>query len=282
MKNGFFKDWAIPGRPLTQDSSQIAVPENETLDALCGHFRIFQLKDGHRYSTDDLVTAWYGALTCPSAERVLDLGSGIGSVGMLAAWKLPGAKLVTIEAQDESVRLARKSVALNDLESRYEIRHGDIRDKNMLGATETFDLILGSPPYFPLGSGVLSEHPQKIACRFETRGTVLDYAQVAAAHLTPGGVFACVFPVDPPAQAERVIEAARESGLTIFRRRDIVFKAGERPLIGVFALMRSTDLPERMRGLTLKEPDLVVRERDGKATHEYLVTKLAMGLPPTV
>ena len=58
-------------------------------------------------------------------RSVLDLGSGIGSVGMIAAWRLPGARIVTIEAQDESVRLARKSVAYNGLESRYEIRHGD-------------------------------------------------------------------------------------------------------------------------------------------------------------
>ena len=80
---------------------------------------------------------------------MLDLGSGIGSVGMIAAWRLPGATFVTIEAQEDSVRLARKSAAYNGLESRYEIRRADFRDAAAIGASETFDLVLGSPPYFP-------------------------------------------------------------------------------------------------------------------------------------
>ena len=44
---------------------------------------------------DDILTAWYGTCWAPSATRVLDLGSGIGSVGMIAAWRLSGAHLVT-------------------------------------------------------------------------------------------------------------------------------------------------------------------------------------------
>ena len=31
----------------------------ETLDAISGHFRIFQLAKGHRFSTDDVLTAFY-------------------------------------------------------------------------------------------------------------------------------------------------------------------------------------------------------------------------------
>jgi hypothetical protein len=48
----------------------------ETFDAISGHFRIFQLEAGHRFSTDDVLTAWYGTSWAPSASRVLDLGRG--------------------------------------------------------------------------------------------------------------------------------------------------------------------------------------------------------------
>ena len=105
------------------------VPADETLDAISGHFRLFQLRDGHRFSTDDVLTAWYGTTWVPRASSILDLGSGIGSVAMIAAWRLPGSRIVTIEAQGESVRLARKSAAYNGLEARYEIREGDFRDQ---------------------------------------------------------------------------------------------------------------------------------------------------------
>ena len=55
------------------------VEPNETLDSVGGHFRLFQLKDGHRFSTDDVLTAWYGTTWCPSARTALDLGSGAGA-----------------------------------------------------------------------------------------------------------------------------------------------------------------------------------------------------------
>src|SRR5579871_6283739 len=146
-REAFFKGWAkpCPAVPGMLDEN-CAAAENETLDAISGHFRLYQLRNGHRFSTDDVLTAWYGTSWCPTAQTALDLGSGIGSVGMIAAWRLPGARFVTIEAQAESVALAKKSACYNGLEPRYEIRHGDFRAPEMLGPDEKFDLVLGSPP----------------------------------------------------------------------------------------------------------------------------------------
>jgi tRNA1Val (adenine37-N6)-methyltransferase len=276
-----FKGWAKPGPIPPGALSPPDVPPEETLDAISGHFRIFQLRDGHRFSTDDVLTAWYGTSWAPRASSVLDLGSGIGSVGMIAAWRLPGARIVTIEAQAESVRLARKSAAYNGLESRYEIRHGDFREGGPEGpplrADEHFDLVLGSPPYCPPGAGIHGDHPQKVACRFELRGDIADYARIAGRHLAAGGVFACVFPEE---QSERIEAAARDTALAIVRRRPVVFKEGEAPLIALFAMMRVSDLPESMRMRTWVEPPLVIRTADGRVHHEYSAVKLAIGFPP--
>jgi tRNA1(Val) A37 N6-methylase TrmN6 len=287
-----FKGWAKPGPIPPGASSPPEIPADETLDAISGHFRIFQLRDGHRFSTDDVLTAWYGTTWAPRASSILDLGSGIGSVGMIAAWRLPGATVVTIEAQDESVRLARKSVAYNGLEARYEIRHGDFRDQGAsnlsagasakvedapLREDERFDLVLGSPPYFPLDAGIHGDHPQKVACRFELRGDIADYASVAARHLAPGGVFACVFPEE---QRERIERAAQRAELCIVRRRPVVFKEGEPALVGLFLMMARHDLPEAMREQTWLEPALIIRTADGRVHPEYSAVKLAIGFPP--
>ncbi len=276
----FFKGWAKPGpTPPGALGNGPAIEAGETLDAISGHFRIFQFASGHRFSTDDVLTAWFGTSWCPSARTVLDLGSGIGTVGMIAAWRLQGARFVTIEAQEESVRLARKSARWNGLEDRYEIRQGDFRT-DALKPEEKFDLILGSPPYFPLGSGVEGDHPQKIACRFEVRGTIADYCSTAAKHLEHGGFFACVFPIAPSEQELRVMEGARAAGLSIVRSRPIVLRETERPLLGLFGMMRSEDLPESMRQQTWNEPPLIIRTRDGKVHPEYSAVKLAFGFPP--
>lgn len=269
-----FKGWTIPGPRVP---GGVEPEANESLDALSGHFKIFQYREGHRFSTDDLLVAWYGSTNAPAAARVLDLGSGIGSVGMTAAWRMPGAQFVTVEAQAISVRLAKKSARYNGLESRYEIREGDFRKSEVLRADEKFELVLGSPPYFPLGSGILSEHEQKVACRFEVRGTIVDYCAVASRHLAPGGMFACVFPRD---QEARILEGALSAGLMILKARDIIFREGEPPLLGIYAMMRLTDLPGRYRGALYREASLVIRTQAGAIHAEYSTVKLSIGFPP--
>ncbi|MGC4083786.1 MAG: methyltransferase [Vicinamibacterales bacterium] len=277
LRSSHFRGWAKPGPFPPGSSAPPDIPPEESLDAISGHFRLFQLRDGHRFSTDDVLTAWYGTSWAPRADRVLDLGSGIGSVGMVAAWRLPGARFVTIEAQDESVRLARKSAAYNGLGDRYEIRHGDFRNPALLGADERFDLVLGSPPYFPLGTGNEGDHPQKVECRFEVRGDIADYARVAVAHLAAGGLFACVFPEN---QLERVERAAAVADAVIVRRRPVLFREGDAPLVALFALMRASDLPEAMRARTWVEPPLTIRTASGEVHAEYAAVKLAFGFPP--
>jgi tRNA1Val (adenine37-N6)-methyltransferase len=270
-----FKGWAKPGPIPPGAGSTPDVPPGESLDAISGHFRIYQLRRGHRFSTDDVLTAWYGTSWVPTASSVLDLGSGIGSVGMIAAWRLAGAQFVTIEAQEVSVDLARRSAVYNGLTGRYEIRHGDFRSPDALRADEHFDLVLGSPPYFPPGTGIEGDHPQKVACRVELRGDIRDYARVAAAHLAPGGVFACVFPED---QRQRVEQAAAAAALTIVRRRPVIFRAGDAPLVTLFAIIRTADLPPGLE--TWVEPPLVIRTASGSIHPEYAAVKLVVGFPP--
>jgi tRNA1Val (adenine37-N6)-methyltransferase len=274
-----FKGWAKPGPSPPCGASGVAVESCETLDAISGHFRLFQLKAGHRFSTDDILTAWYGTSWCPTARAALDLGSGIGTVGMICAWRLPGARFVTVEAQPESIALARKSARYNGLIDRYEIREGDFREPGILRDDERFDLITASPPYFPPETGVKSEHPQRLACRFELRGSVADYCAVAARHLAPGGFFACVFPTEP-AQLTRIESGAKAASLVIVRKRPVIFREGEPPLVALFGMMRADDLPESFRGRTWEEPPLTIRTRTGEIHPEYSAVKLAIGFPP--
>lgn len=274
-----FKDWAKPGPTPPGYALGMAPEPHETLDAISGYYRLFQLRDGHRFSTDDILCAWYGTSWCPTARHVLDLGSGIGTVGMVSAWRLQGARFVTVEAQKESIALARKSSRFNGLEERYDIRHGDFRESGVMDASERFDLITGSPPYFPIGTGAQSEHPQKLACRFELRGTIADYCCTASNHLARGGFFACVFPYAPE-QFARVEAGALEAGLVIVRCRPVIFREGEKPLIGLFGMMSRDDLPEWFRGQTWVEPGLIIRRAEGMIHPEYSAIKLSIGFPP--
>jgi len=271
MQNGagaFYRGWRRPGpRP----PGGVEPDSGETLDYLCGWFRIFQYEKGHRYSTDDVLTAWYGILCAPRVSRFADLGSGIGSVAIIAAWRLPAAQVVTVEAQEQSIRLARKSVAYNGLSDRFTLIQGDLRD---FQSEVSFDLVTGSPPYFPPGTATEAEHSQAIPARIEMRGTIAGYAATASRILAPGGVFAFVFPT---LQLARVDEALRDAGLMLLRRREVIFKEGEPSLITLFCTARIGDVPPRD---AFVEPPLIIRRTDGSIHPEYAVIRMSFGFPP--
>ncbi|HVE72305.1 MAG TPA: methyltransferase [Thermoanaerobaculia bacterium] len=268
----FYRGWRRPG-PVPPGG--VAVEEGETLDYLCGWYRIFQYAKGHRYSTDDVLTAWYGTSHAPRVDRAADLGSGIGSVALISAWRLPGARFCTVEAQEISLRLARKSVRYNGLESRFTLHQGDLRDASILANEEPFDLVTGSPPYWPEGTASKATHEQAVPARIEVRGSVVDYARAASRILAPGGVFAFVFPT---IQMERVFEGLDEAELKLIRRRDVIFKEGEPPLITLFAATRARDLPVTYGAFV--EPPLTIRRKDGGVPDEYSAVRMSFGFPP--
>lgn len=268
----FYRGWRRPG-PVPPGG--VEVEEGETLDFICGHYRIFQYAKGHRYSTDDVLTAWYGTTHAPRVDRAADIGSGIGSVALISAWRLPGATFCTVEAQDISIRLARKTMRFNGLESRFTLYHGDLRDASILANEQPFDLVTGSPPYFPPGTATRAEHDQALPARIEVRGSVADYALTAARILAPGGLFAFVFPTN---QTARALDGVRDAGLKLVRRRDIVFKEGEPPIITLFAASRAEDLPPTYEAFV--EPPLTIRRRDGGVDAEYSAIRLSFGFPP--
>jgi tRNA1Val (adenine37-N6)-methyltransferase len=267
-----YRGWRRPG-PVPPGG---LLPEpGETLDFICGHFRIFQYAKGHRYSTDDVLTAWYGTAHAPRVDRAADLGSGIGSVALIAAWRLPGATFCTVEAQEMSIRLARKTMEYNGLTSRFTLYHGDLRDDSVLAGEAPFDLVTGSPPYFPPGTATAADHAQAVPARIEVRGSVADYAKTAARILAPGGLFAFVFPT---AQIDRALQAIGEAGLKLIRRRDIVFKEGDTPLITLFATSRAEDIPPTYEAFV--EPPLTIRTKDGGVDPEYSAIRMSFGFPP--
>ena len=272
MSANVYRGWRRPG-PLPPGG--VEVEEGESLDVICGSYRIFQYERGHRYSTDDVLAGWYGTLCAPRVERAADLGSGIGSVALVCAWRLPGATFCTVEAQEISIRLARKTIRYNGLESRFTLYHGDLRDPSILAHEAPFDLVTGSPPYFPAGTATAPGHPQAVPARMEVRGAVDDYARAAARILAPGGVFTFVFPT---VQMDRALRAVEDAGLTLIRRRDIIFKEGAAPLIAVFAASRAEDIPRQYQAFV--EPPLTIRTRDGGTDPEYSAIRLSFGFPP--
>jgi tRNA1(Val) A37 N6-methylase TrmN6 len=259
--------WIAPGPPpiVPSDRGDVWPRDGEELCFLAGDWRILQLARGHRWSLDDLVTAWFAA-SVMVPRRFADLGCGIGTVLLLTAWRFPSATGVGVEAQDVSVDLARRSIAWNGVADRVSVVHGDLRTASFDGP---FDLITGTPPYLPPGTAVESSRVQWGPCHFEHRGGIEDYCLAASRLLAPDGWFVtCAGAL----QEERVAAGAAAAGLGIVRRRDVVPRAGKSPLFAVYA-MRAGGSP------TVVEPPLVVRDAAGRWTSPFRDLRSAMGLP---
>ncbi|MDB4934423.1 MAG: tRNA ((6))-methyltransferase TrmN6 [Labilithrix sp.] len=239
-----------------------------TVDGLSATFRIFQRKKGHRHSTDDLLTAWYALEKSPPVTRALDLGTGIGTVGLLVLAGMPSdMRLTCIEAQDVSYRFLRENIRANGVEDRVEALHGDLRE---LARGERFPLVTGSPPYFDVAAGIVPSDSQKAHARFELRGDVRDYARIAKRHLEPGGLFALCFPWP---QKARALTALRDEGFAQIVHRDVVPREGLGPLFSLFAC--------RVEGSEHAEPPFVVRNADGSHTPAMHDVRARFGWPPS-
>lgn len=241
---------------------------HESLDLLAGTWRIFQLRRGHRFSTDDLVTAWEARRAAPAFEplRLLDLGAGIGSVGLLTLHGLPpSATLTTVEVQEVSYGLQARTLAYNGLLHRVTARLGDLRHPAAVPERSHFHLITGSPPYIPPGRGVLSPVPQRAGARIELRGDVFDYARTAAGALSPGGAFVFCHAASDP-RPEQAVHAA---GLVVRRRLDVVFRGDQPPLIAVFTCAHE--------GHRDDPAPFAIRGPDGRWTEPYLDMRRQMG-----
>ncbi len=232
---------------------------------------IAQRKGGHRHSVDDVLTAWYALAKSPRVAEHLDLGTGIGTVGMLTLWGMgEGAELTCVEAQDISYRLLQANVACNGLAERVNARQGDLRE---LALGRKFPLVTGSPPYFPAGSGVMPQDSQKAHARFELRGDVGDYATTAVSHLAEDGWFILCFPTP---QIRRALAGIALAGLRVATLRDVVPRETLPPLFTLIACRHAGEFS----GETQREEPLMVRWKNGVLTEEMLAIRRGFGFPP--
>jgi tRNA1(Val) A37 N6-methylase TrmN6 len=170
--------------------------------------------------------------------------------------------------------------------------HGDLREA--VPAGEKFDLITGTPPYIPLGSGGTSPKPQKTPCCLETRGGIEDYCLAAAAALAPGGVFVVCAGVQGQPSPDRGFRAAAGAGLRIVRVLEVIPREGKPALMHVY-VMRHDDgrgLGGGCKGRGVGEEaggecedycvkeQFVVRLEGGELGPDMVEARRFMGLPP--
>lgn len=223
-----------------------------THDLLTPDVRVWQREKGHRFSSDDVATAFVAWRAVAAPATLLDLGCGLGSVLLLLAWKLPGLRATGIEAQAQSFALLQRNVAESGLAERVAIHHGDLRDPAAIARLGAgFELVTGTPPYFPGGHALDARDEQRARARMETRGGVEAYLETATQLVSPQGSIVLCGDADAD---RRVLAAAERGGAHLVARCDVIPRSGRAALFSVWTLRlgASTRAPE-LGSLTLRD-----------------------------
>ena len=106
------------------------------------------LTDGFPLSTDSMVLADFVRL--PKNARILDLGSGCGTLGLLLCAKNAGCTVTGIELDEKAHAAALDNIRRNGLDSRLFSLCADLR--TMPYEPGSFHVCLSNPPYFSGGA----------------------------------------------------------------------------------------------------------------------------------
>lgn len=148
--------------------------------------KIIQDKTGFCFGIDSVLLSDF-AKKMPAHAKVLDLGTGTGILGLLLCKKTNLDKIFGIEIQKDVSEMAKRSIALNSLEDKFEIINCNIKDLNNYFKLESFDCIVSNPPYMKIDSGFKNTNEYKLISRHEISASLEDFINISFKMLKDNG-----------------------------------------------------------------------------------------------
>ena len=209
------------------------LPNGLTLEAAPGAFPL---------STDSVVLAHFVRL--PKQARVLDLGSGCGTLGLMLCDRDSGCSLTGLEIDPISHQAALENIRRNALESRMASICADLRALPPEIVPGCFTTCVSNPPYF---TGGPASRTTPIARRDDCC-TTADLMRAASAALKYGGDF---YVVHKPEKLAQLIACGAAQGLEAKRLSLIRHREGG-PISLILLQLRKGGKP----GLIIEEHSL--------------------------
>jgi tRNA1(Val) A37 N6-methylase TrmN6 len=168
-------------------------------DALLGgRLGLRQPVRGHRVGSDAILLA--AAAPAAGIRRLVDVGAGVGAVGLAILQRMPDAGADLIEQDAGLAALARQNAAANGLQERVRVICADVldsRERRPAGlAAEAADLVVTNPPFFEAGRVRVSPHPGRASAHVfaasrpdEAKAPLEGWIGASLALLQPGGRF---------------------------------------------------------------------------------------------
>ncbi len=161
-----------------------------TEDALLGgRVRLLQPRKGYRVAVDAVLLA--AAIEAGPGDHVLDLGAGVGAVGLCIARRVAGCRITGIELQPELAALAQRNVALNGVTDRIQTIVHDLA-RPLPPTLGLFDHVATNPPYLAAAVADPSPDASKALATVESSAPLGRWLDVATAALKPAGTLTLI------------------------------------------------------------------------------------------
>lgn len=166
---------------------------------LGGGLNILQPKTGYRAGLDGVLLA--ASVVAGDGDAVLDVGAGVGVVGLAVARRLAHARVCLIERDPRLAGLARRNIERNALSERVRLIEADLArplsEIITLGApAESFDHVLANPPFHTEGHGTAASDPVKAGANAMPQGDLDRWVRFMAGMARPGGTATVIHRAD--------------------------------------------------------------------------------------
>ena len=163
------------------------VRPGERVDDMQNGYYVIQDPEKFCFGMDAVLLSGFARVK--QGEKVLDLGTGTGIIPILLEAKTEGEHFSALEIQEESVDMARRSVAYNGLEEKIDVVCGDIKEASKIFGAAKFDVVTCNPPYMNDQHGLKNPDLPKAIARHEVLCTLEDVVREAAKVLKVNGRF---------------------------------------------------------------------------------------------
>ena len=127
---------------------------------------MIQPSSGYRAGIDPLFLS--AALHPKAEDKVLDVGSGVGTAAIALACRCPHVNVIGLEIQKNLVELSTINIQTNHFENRMNIYQGDILSPPDFLKVHGFDHVMTNPPYYEDHRTQASPFPGKAQANTET------------------------------------------------------------------------------------------------------------------
>lgn len=162
-------------------------PGERIIDLERNGYKIIQDRERFCFGMDAVLLSGFAKVK--EGETVLDMGTGTGIIPILLEAKTEGSHFIGLEIQKESAEMADRSVALNGLNEKIDIKAGDIKEASKIFGASVFDVVTTNPPYMTENHGLQNPEEPKAIARHEVKCSLEDVVREAAKVLKPMGRF---------------------------------------------------------------------------------------------